>query len=315
MINEPNVDILPLKNCVLFRPSICREARGEIFTLHNDEHHKQNFVEDKLSRSYRNVLRGMHGDYVTTKLVSCLRGEVFFVLYDGRANSDSYKQTYALILSERDRLQVLVPPGVFNGHYCLSDECLFWYKMSHRYSGPASQLAIKWDSIGIDWPCAAPLLSRRDEAAQLANEFIYSVPQRRHYHMAISGYFNPLHQGHLDMIEAAASMCDILTVIVNNDDQVKLKGSKAFMDQNTRLRIVKSISSVSNAILSIDTGMSVSRTLDKLWPNAFGNGGDVGNEQAVREIDVCKRLNIELVFNLGGGKIESSSRLLGARNE
>lgn len=134
----------------------------------------------------------------------------------------------------------------------------------------------------------------------------------------ISGYFNPLHTGHLDYIEAAKARCDILLVIVNNDRQVVTKGSKKFMDENSRVRIVNSLKAVDRAILSIDEGPDVTQTLsniyfsyiNKKYKFIFMNGGDRKADNTP-EMDFCMNNCIEMLFGIGGDKTESSSRILG----
>lgn len=145
----------------------------------------------------------------------------------------------------------------------------------------------------------------------------------------ISGYFNPIHGGHLDYITEAAKLGDMLIVIVNNDDQVKVKGSVPFMDQDQRLRIVKMLKPVTEAILSIDEDGTVVKTLESIYTKynfargwipkntisiIFANGGDrkLGNTP---EEEFCKRVGIETAYNVGGGKTESSSDLIRKSNE
>lgn len=125
-----------------------------------------------------------------------------------------------------------------------------------------------------------------------------------------SGYFNPLHRGHLAYLKAAKKLGDTLVVIVNNDKQVALKGSTPFMDENERLEIVQAIQGVDLAVLAIDEDLSVSRTLEMVKPHVFANGGDVGQDQ-IREKTSCEKWGIEMAVGIGGiEKIQSSSRLL-----
>lgn len=138
----------------------------------------------------------------------------------------------------------------------------------------------------------------------------------------VSGYFNPLHTGHLDYIQSATSHCDRLYVIVNNDQQVKMKGSKPFLDAESRLRIVNNIKGVYKALLSIDEDPTVCRSIQyiynslevpefgtKLHDFIFMNGGD-RKEGDVPEKVVCDRIGIDMRYNIGGEKTESSSTLL-----
>ena len=131
----------------------------------------------------------------------------------------------------------------------------------------------------------------------------------------VSGYFNPLHKGHLEYFEKAKSSGDVLFVIVNSDYQRKLKGSKEFQDEAERLLIVSSLRIVNKAILSIDKDKTVRQTIKHIYENyrdkynlAFANGGDQNNEK-IPEKDVCQNLNIKLIDGLGE-KIQSSSWLL-----
>ena len=131
----------------------------------------------------------------------------------------------------------------------------------------------------------------------------------------VSGYFNPLHKGHLELFEKAKGAGDQLWVIVNSDLQRALKGSKEFMDENERLIIVSAIKHVDKALISIDKDKTQCATLSFLG-NEFGadfelyfaNGGDQNNE-SIPEVPVCKEKGIELIEGLGD-KIQSSSWLL-----
>ena len=131
----------------------------------------------------------------------------------------------------------------------------------------------------------------------------------------VSGYFNPIHKGHLEYFSSAKALGDALFVIVNSDHQRALKGSKEFQDENERLIIVSSIKGVDKAILSIDKDRTVCATLkmiaeqySKEYDLAFANGGDQNND-TIPEGPVCQENNIALIDGLGD-KIQSSSWLL-----
>jgi D-beta-D-heptose 7-phosphate kinase/D-beta-D-heptose 1-phosphate adenosyltransferase len=123
-----------------------------------------------------------------------------------------------------------------------------------------------------------------------------------------SGYYNPVHKGHLKLLEEASKLGDWLVVIVNNDEQVKLKGSKVFMDEEERCDIMRAIRYVDEVVLSIDKDRTVRLTLDMIKPNIFVKGGDSTPEN-VPEKDVCDKNGTTILFDIGGDKIQSSSWL------
>jgi len=143
------------------------DYRGDLYTTWKNGDFNLDFNHDKVSTSRKNVLRGIHGDNKSWKLVTCLYGEIYFVLVDNRESSDTFIQWDSMILSDRNRKQVLIPPGVGNGFLVLSDHSVFHYKWSYpgEYADVDEQFTIKWDDpiIGIDWPINNPILSRRDK--------------------------------------------------------------------------------------------------------------------------------------------------------
>ena len=131
----------------------------------------------------------------------------------------------------------------------------------------------------------------------------------------VSGYFNPLHQGHLEYFNKARMYADLLLVIVNNDSQRLLKGSKEFQKEDERLYIIQNIKGVDHSLLSVDVDRTVCKTLEMLHKKygniynlAFANGGDQKND-TIPERSVCEQLGISLIDGLGE-KIQSSSWLL-----
>lgn len=131
----------------------------------------------------------------------------------------------------------------------------------------------------------------------------------------VSGYFNPLHKGHIEYINTAKNLAEVLFVIVNNDHQRALKGSKEFQKETERLFIVRNLKAVDYALLSIDSDRTVCATIAEIaetygqtYELAFANGGDQDN-QSIPEAQVCKKLGITLIDGLGD-KIQSSSWLL-----
>ena len=131
----------------------------------------------------------------------------------------------------------------------------------------------------------------------------------------VSGYFNPLHKGHIDYFHLAKAKGDQLFVIVNNDHQRDLKGSKEFMLEQERVLLVKELTVVDQVILSIDQDKTVCATLEKIHQDFsknfelfFANGGDQNND-SIPEVPICKKVGIGLLDGLGA-KIQSSSWLL-----
>lgn len=132
----------------------------------------------------------------------------------------------------------------------------------------------------------------------------------------VSGFFNPLHGGHLDMIEAAAKMGDKLIVIVNNDAQQILKKGKIILPEQNRARLLSALRDVDEVMISIDNDPTVIKTLHAIadkYPEhslTFANGGDRDSEAAIPEGKVAETRNIELVFGVGGNeKSDSSTRI------
>ena len=137
----------------------------------------------------------------------------------------------------------------------------------------------------------------------------------------ISGYFNPLHVGHLDYIEGAKALGDRLVVIVNNDEQQLLKKGKIIMSEDDRARVVASIRDVDDVVMALDSDPTVCKTIDYLASNLgeeyhliFANGGDRDSSKEVPETFICRQYKIKMVFNAGGtNKVDSSTRVNRAR--
>lgn len=133
--------------------------------------------------------------------------------------------------------------------------------------------------------------------------------------MIVSGYFNPIHKGHIEYFNKAKLLADELFVIVNNDLQRALKGSKEFQQESERVLIVSNIKSVDHCILSIDEDRTVCKTIEKIvltfgeeYNLSFANGGDQNNN-TIPERPICEKLGVTLKDGLGD-KIQSSSWLL-----
>jgi len=133
--------------------------------------------------------------------------------------------------------------------------------------------------------------------------------------MIVSGYFNPIHKGHIEYFNNAKALVDELFVIVNSDHQRQLKGSKEFQQEQERIFIVSNIKSVNHCILSIDQDRTVCKTIEKIaldfgadYDLSFANGGDQNNN-TIPERSICDQIGINLIDGLGD-KIQSSSWLL-----
>ena len=155
-----------LEGAKLIKPTVHEDYRGTNFESYNaSEYYKipNQFVVDSISTSRKHVLRGIHGDHRTTKLISCLYGTIYFVVLDCRSGSKTFHQWQAFTLSDRNKHQVLVPPGFGNAHLVMSDECVFSYKLDQHYER-SSQFTLRWndDQFNIYWPIKHPILSERD---------------------------------------------------------------------------------------------------------------------------------------------------------
>jgi dTDP-4-dehydrorhamnose 3,5-epimerase len=141
------------------------DLRGQIWTIHSEDNGLTKFVEDKITVSNKNVLRGLHGDGAADKLISCLYGTIQLAVVDARKNSPTRGVVETFILSDKEPRYVFVPAGCLNGHLCLSDRCIFWYKWSQKYTGAETQETVLWkdEDLKIPWICKDPMLSDRDK--------------------------------------------------------------------------------------------------------------------------------------------------------
>jgi dTDP-4-dehydrorhamnose 3,5-epimerase len=166
-----------LKGLSIITPDIHCDFRGEYvetfnrqrYDFRDDDGRPIEFVEDDISVSRYSVLRGLHGDDKTWKLIQCLYGEFYYVVVDMRSQSPTYLNWESYVLNDRQRKQVLVPAGCANGHLCLSDKCIFSYKQSQYYTGVQTQFTVRWDDpkLNIYWPLRTPIVSERDRGARL----------------------------------------------------------------------------------------------------------------------------------------------------
>lgn len=164
-----NVNETNLSGVLLIKPESFEDHRGEYVETYNERLYREKgidilFVQDDISVSDRHVLRGIHGDEETWKLISCHYGKFYFVVVNCDRSSAEFGKWQAFTLSDRNRHQVLVPPKHGNGHLVLSEKAVFHYKQSTYYN-PSGQFTYRWNDPGLKiwWPIANPILSIRDE--------------------------------------------------------------------------------------------------------------------------------------------------------
>ena len=150
-------------------PTIFEDFRGTYVETYNEDQYRAagisaTFVQDDISISSKHVLRGIHGDAETCKLVSCLLGKFYLVVFNNDPESPQHGLWDAFTLSDQNHLQVLIPPKFGNGHVVLSDQAIFHYKQTTYYN-QAGQFTLKWNDpkLGIWWPVKTPIVSKRDE--------------------------------------------------------------------------------------------------------------------------------------------------------
>lgn len=160
-----------LDGVLLIELDTFEDFRGEYVETYNERLYKENginvkFVQDDISVSSKHVLRGIHGDAETYKLISCLYGKFYLVVVNCDKKSKDFSKWQSFVLSDKNRLQVLVPPKYGNAHLVLSEMSIFHYKQSTYYDR-SRQFTYKWDDprFNIWWPIKNPILSQRDESA------------------------------------------------------------------------------------------------------------------------------------------------------
>lgn len=160
-----------LKDVKIIKTSKFEDHRGTFVETYNEKEFKEldialNFIRDDISTSSINVLRGLHYDQKTWKLIQCMYGRFQFVVVDMRKDSAQYLHWQSFILTSENRYQILVPPIHANGHLVLSEECIFHYKMTEYYEAENEQ-TLRWDDpkVKISWNIRNPILSQKDSIA------------------------------------------------------------------------------------------------------------------------------------------------------
>jgi dTDP-4-dehydrorhamnose 3,5-epimerase len=168
-----------LSRIEIIQPEIFKDFRGRNIELtpasFQSGREQIELKHQTVSFSRKNVLRGLHGDTQTWKQVKVLKGEVFFVAVDILKESPDYGKYQTMILDDKTCTSVLLPPYMLNGHYVLSDECIFHYSLSHPYTTAEDQFTANYGSYDITWPFFGqhPILSGRDSVDQFSSN-LYS---------------------------------------------------------------------------------------------------------------------------------------------
>ena len=154
-------------------PDVFRDKRGFIFTDYLETFFQKEFnpalkfLHSKNAFNYKKVIRGIHGDFDTYKLVQCLFGEVFQVIVDCRKESRTYLKYDSFLLSYNDPKMILIPPGFGNAFAVMSEYAIYNYKLAYSgsYNDYDKQFTHKWNDkrININWPVNNPVLSKRDK--------------------------------------------------------------------------------------------------------------------------------------------------------
>lgn len=167
-----------LQEIKIVNPSTYYEYRGSISTLYHSDYYDRllpaldrnngvSFKHDRYSKSRKGVLRGLHWDNKTWKMVSCIHGKIYLVVVDVRPYSTTWGKWESFIISPETNIQVLIPPGFANGHYVMEDDSIFYYKLAYEgeFNDVGEQKTYKWNNkkFKIDWPTDNPILSKRDE--------------------------------------------------------------------------------------------------------------------------------------------------------
>ena len=158
-----------LSGVLLIEPDRFEDHRGSYMEIYDSDKFNSScgeidFVQDDISISNNSVLRGLHGDWKTTKLVTVLNGSGYALIADNRPNSSTFRQWQSFVLSKQNKLQLLLPCGIGNSILSLTDNMIYYYKQNTHFVD-GQQFTIKWDDPEWDfwWPIKNPILSMRDE--------------------------------------------------------------------------------------------------------------------------------------------------------
>jgi dTDP-4-dehydrorhamnose 3,5-epimerase len=164
-----------LSDVKIVTPSVYAESRGSVWTSYSLDFlgsllpRDLSFKHDKFSNSYKNVLRGIHGDHKSWKLVSCIQGQIQQVVVDMRESSNTYLKSQSFDLGDQNKSMILIPPGMGNAFYVKSSSAIYHYKLAYsgEYIDADEQFTVSWNDprLKIKWQGDNPILSERDMRA------------------------------------------------------------------------------------------------------------------------------------------------------
>lgn len=170
----------PLSGILMIEPRVFRDERGFFYEACQQQRYQEAgippLVQDNISRSQQNSLRGLHYQLPNSqgKLIWVLRGKVWDVMVDIRRSSETFGQWHAVTLSDENPMQIYIPPGFAHGFCVLSEVADFAYKCTEYYN-PQAEHGIAWDdpTLGIQWPVQTPILSPKDQLYPRLNEITH----------------------------------------------------------------------------------------------------------------------------------------------
>ena len=170
-----NIIQTDIKDVVVLKPDVFKDSRGYFFESYSEQKYKDiigdvKFVQDNISRSEKNVIRGLHfqaAEYAQGKLCEVIKGRVLDVAVDIRKNSPTFGRHIAFELSDENNCLIWIPPGFAHGFSVLSDEAIFHYKCTNVYNKESERAIIYSDpDLNIDWKVKDPVVSEKDLQAQ-----------------------------------------------------------------------------------------------------------------------------------------------------
>lgn len=163
-----------IKDLVILKTKIFKDKRGSLKEVYQKKILKKNFIFDIMSKSKKNVLRGLHIQTIKSqaKLITVTHGKIFDVAVDLRKKSPTFGKYFSIVMSEDSNFSFYIPEGFAHGFLCLSDKCTVNYKCS-KYRNSKSEKTLKWNdkTLNIKWPIKAPILSNKDKKGKLLNFF------------------------------------------------------------------------------------------------------------------------------------------------